>query len=400
MTGLHLSERLAGVGVSPILALSAKAGALKAAGRDVIDLTVGEPDFETPPAIRLAAMRAMEEGRTRYTPLAGTAELREAVAGRMLAAHGMPVSPDAVIACAGAKQVIHNAMAATLNPGDEVVLPTPFWSSYADIVRLEAGRPVTAAGRWDRDRGWRLDVDAVEAAITPRTRWLFLNAPGNPAGSTLDDFEMTALAAMLERHPHVWVLSDDIYEDIIFDGPKRPTLAAAFPYLAKRTLIVSGVSKAYAMTGWRLGWGVGPVALIRGMIAIQSQTTSAPCSISQAAAVAALTGPQACVTQMVQAFRGRRDYVQGRLSRLAGVECPSPEGAFYLFPRILGLEDDVDLCERLLATAGVAVVPGSAFGTPGHLRISFAAAIESLRTACDRIEVVLSDPGLRTGAAA
>ncbi len=396
VTPFQPASRLKAVSVSPIMALSAKAAQLRAQGQDVIDLTVGEPDFDTPEHIRAAAMRAMQAGKTRYTPLAGAPELRSAIAERTSRRHGLAITPEQTIACTGAKQVIHNALAATLEPGEQVILPAPFWTSYADMVLLEGGQPVLAPGRWDDRRGWRLDARAIEAAITPATRWILINSPGNPGGSILDAQERQALASVLERHPHVWLMSDDIYEDIAYAGAPV-TLAAEHPELAERTLIVNGVSKAYAMTGWRLGWGVGPKPLIQAMTAVQSQTTSAPSSISQAAAVEALTGPQDSVSAMCHAFRERRDAIAPALGRLDGWICPAPDGAFYLFPSIHGLlgsrtpsgmviETDQALSDYLLQDALVTTVPGSVFGTPGHLRLSFAAAMDRLIQACERIE--------------
>ena len=393
------ASRLTAVSVSPILALSARAANLRSQGADVIDLTVGEPDFETPDNVKAAAIRALEAGRTRYTPLPGANDLRRAVADHMAARHGLAFEPAQVISCSGAKQAIHNALAATLDPGHEVILPQPFWTSYADMVSLEGGKPVTAAGRWDPQRGWRIDAEAIAAAITPATRWLLVNTPGNPAGTVMDAGERAAVAAVLKRNPHVWLLSDDIYEDIVFGPPPR-TLAADFPELLDRTLIVGGVSKAYAMTGWRLGWGVGPLPLIQAMTAVQSQTTSAPSSISQAAGVEALIGPQDAVHQMVRAFRERRDVIAPRLDRLDGVDCPTPEGAFYLFPRVEGLlgrstpegrviSTDLELSAYLLDQAQVAAVAGSVFAAPGHLRLSFAAGLDRLTLAVDRVQAAL-----------
>jgi aspartate aminotransferase len=393
------AARLGRVSVSPILALSAKAAALKAEGRAVIDLTVGEPDFDTPAAIKAAAAAAMAAGQTKYTLLPGSLALRTAILERTIARHDAAVTLENVAVCNGAKQVIHNALAATLDEGDEVILPVPYWTSYADMIALEGGRAVPAAGVWDARRGWRIDPVAVEAAIGPRTRWLLLNSPSNPSGSMMDAAERDAIAEVLARHPQVWLLSDDIYEDIAY-APHPPSLARA-PHLADRTLLVSGVSKAYAMTGWRIGWGVGPAPLIRAMMAVQSQTTSAPCSISQAAAVEAIRGSQAPVAAMVGEFRARRDAVVARLAAIDGLVCPAPDGAFYVFPLAIDLigrrtpdgdviTSDTELCRYLLEQAGVALVPGSAFGCPGHFRLSFAASQPMLDEAVDRIAAAVS----------
>lgn len=395
------SQRISGIAVSPILALSARARALRAEGRDVIDLTVGEPDFDTPDAIKSAAKLAIDRGQTKYTPLTGSAELLSAIAWRM-AARGHRVTQKQIIASSGAKQVIHNALDATLDPRSEVILPAPYWTSYADMIVLCGGRPVIAPGRVSAKRGWRIDPKAIAAAITSRTRWLLLNSPSNPTGSAMDDEELAQVADVLRAHPHVWILCDDIYEDLIYAGEARLPLPVLHPDLAERTLIVSGASKAYAMTGWRLGWGVGPAELIAGMATVQSQTTSAPCSISQAAATAALTGSQDRVEAMVCAFRSRRDELVGLLNAIPGIECPSPDGAFYVFPRIEGLlgartpggevlKSDLDVAAYFLDVAGVATVPGSVFAGPGHLRFSFAAAPESLREACRRIAAAVLD---------
>ncbi|MDB5460730.1 MAG: aspartate aminotransferase [Caulobacteraceae bacterium] len=367
-------------------------------GIDVIDLTVGEPDFDTPGFIKAAGVEAIDSGRTKYTALAGASDLVAAILADLAAHQGVVAKPAQVIACSGAKQVIHNAMAATLAEGDEVILPVPYWTTYPDIVRLEGGIPVFAPGLWSPQRGWRLDPQAIEAAITERTRWLLLNSPGNPSGSVIDAEEAAALVQVLRRHPHVWLLSDDIYRTIVFDGGAPPSLSAAYPELSARTLIVDGVSKAYAMTGWRLGWGIGPEPLIAAMIKVQSQTTSAPCSISQAAGAAALKGGPGRVADMVATFKSRRDATVARLNAMEGVRCPAPQGAFYLFPNIADLlgratadgeavRTDVDFT-GLLLRQGVAAVPGSVFGVPDALRLSIAASDDELSAACDKLHAL------------
>ena len=399
-----IANRLLNISVSPILALSARARELRSQGFDVIDLTVGEPDFDTPASIKTAAKQAIDQGQTKYTPLAGSTQLVSAVAWRM-SARGMSVTPDQIIASSGAKQVIHNALDATLNKHDEVVLPAPYWTSYADMIRLCGGREVGAPGLWTADRGWRVNAKAVNAAITSRTRWLLLNSPNNPSGSAMDETELAQMADVLRAHPHVWVLCDDIYEDLVYDGPVRAPFPVLHPDLADRILIVSGASKAYAMTGWRLGWGVGPARLIAAMGVVQSQTTSAPCSISQAAAAAALKGPQDRLADMVAAFRLRRDELVDLLNAVPGFECPSPAGAFYVFPRVARLigartpdgsllMSDTDVSSYVLNAARVASVPGSVFGTPGHLRLSFAAAPASLREAARRLSTAVGELSL------
>jgi aspartate aminotransferase len=387
-----ISDRLKFVKPSPILALSQKARNLREEGRSIIDLTVGEPDFDTSDHIKDSANEAIRAGKTKYTALSGSPDLLDAIAGRVAINYELQVTRKNIVVTNGAKQAIHSAFAATLNDGDEVVLLAPFWTSYADIVRLEGGVPREILGRWSANEGWGLDLDAIEAAISPRTRWILLNSPCNPSGAVFSVSDLAGLAKILERHPQVWVLADDIYQDIAFTVP-APLFAALHPDLAARTLIVNGVSKAYAMTGWRIGWAVGPVPLIEAMVAVQSQTTSAPSSISQAAATAALRGPQARVQSMVEEFHRRRDYIVGRLNAIPGFECPTPGGAFYVFPRItavldrLNMASDTELCASLLQ-GGVAAVPGSAFGAPGYLRLSFAASEADLATACDRIETV------------
>lgn len=391
---LRPAARLSRVQVSPILALSQTARELVAKGHDIIDLTVGEPDFDTPDTIKAAAKAAIDRGQTKYTALNGDPALLAAIAERM-AERGVLSGDSAVIACAGAKQVLSHALDAVLEPDDEVVLPAPYWTSYVDMIRLRGGQPVAAPGRYDPVRGWRLDPTAIAAAITPRTRWLLLNTPNNPTGAGATEAELRQIAEVLRRNPHVWLLCDDIYEDLVYGARPRPLLRLC-PDLADRTLIVAGASKAYAMTGWRIGWGVGPKPLIAAMSAIQSQTTSAPCSISQAAALAAITGPQSDAARMRETFQARRDLLVGLLDKIPGMSCPRPDGAFYAFPKIAGLlgartmkgrvlATDVDVSTYLLDSAGVATVPGSAFGGPGHLRLSFAAKTDLLTESCARI---------------
>ncbi|WP_291537307.1 pyridoxal phosphate-dependent aminotransferase [Brevundimonas sp.] len=359
-------------------------------GADIIDLTLGEPDFDTPDHVKQSAQDAMWSGKTRYTQLTGAPDTIDAILARISITYELCFQRQNVIVTNGAKQALHNAFSATLNPGDEVILPTPYWTTYPDIIRLEGGVVREVPGLWSLDKGWRLDIAAIERAITPRTRWILLNSPCNPSGAVYSPEDLAALAGLVARHDGFWVMSDDIYQDIAFPAP-APMFAARHPEVADRTLIIGGVSKAYAMTGWRVGWAVGPADLIRAMAAVQSQTTSAPSSISQAAAAIALRGPQTSVLNMVAEFKARRDVVVDRLNAIPGLECALPGGAFYAFPRItgalhhLGLGSDTEFCDALL-NAGVAAVPGSAFGAPGFIRLSYAASMAELEGACDRIE--------------
>lgn len=377
------AERLTGIELSEIVQLSERANRLKGEGRDVIALSTGEPDLPTPAVIVDAAHAAARRGETRYPPTAGTSALREAVAARFGS------DPGNVIISTGAKQVIANAMLATLNPGDEVITPAPFWTSYADMVRLAAGRPVILP--CTMDQGFKLTPEALERAITPRTRWLMLNSPSNPSGAVYTTAEIAALARVLERHPHVWVLSDEIYRELAFVPFASFTEAA--PNLADRTLIVDGVSKAWSMTGWRIGWGIGPAALVSAMVAVQGQLTSGACSIAQAAAVAALGMGDALLDERRAIFRDRRDRVVTALQAMPGLTCARPDGAFYAFPGCAAhlsaqggrFDSDAALCAWLLDAAGVAVVPGRAFGLPGHLRLSFAYSDADLTRALDRM---------------
>lgn len=379
------ADRIRGLEVSEIVQISEEAAALKVAGRDVVSLSTGEPDFPTPAHVVEAAHQAALQGQTRYTANSGTAALRAAIAA------DAGVSAAEVIVSTGAKQVIANAMLATLNPGDEVVMPAPFWTSYADIVCMAGGRPVVVP--CPMEVGFKLSPETLEAAITPRTRWLMLNSPSNPSGAVYSAVELHALADVLAGHPDVWVLSDEIYRHLNF-VPFAPFTEAA-PELRDRTLTVDGVSKAYAMTGWRIGWGIGPKALIGAMGTVQGQVTSGASSISQAAALAALTGDQSLLDSRRAEWRGRRDRVVAALNALPGIDCPVPDGAFYVFPRITGAmaatghATDADFCHWLLHDQGVALVPGRAFGLPGHLRLSFAYSDVDLTKGLSRIAAAL-----------
>ena len=389
-----LSEKLARVKPSPTIAVSALAAELKAAGRDVIALGAGEPDFDTPEHIRAAARAAIDGGRTKYTAVDGIAELKEAVCEKFRRDNGLAYTPAQVSVGSGGKQVLYNALTATLNKGDEVIIPAPYWVSYPDMVRLAGGVPVVVPA--GPEAGFRLTPARLEAAITPRTRWLIFNSPANPTGAGYSRTELKALTDVLMRHPHVWVLSDDIYEHLVFDGFEFCTPAEVEPGLKGRTLTVNGVSKAYAMTGWRIGYGAGPEELIAAMRKIQSQSTSNPCSISQWAAVEALTGPQNFLEEWRTVFRRRRDLVVEGLNAAPGIDCPVPQGAFYVYPSIRGcigrtsaggtvISDDEAFARALLEEEGVAVVFGAAFGLSPHIRVSYATSDEALEEACARI---------------
>lgn len=371
-----------------------RARALRAEGRDIVGLTAGEPDFDTPEHIREAATRAMTAGQTRYTDVGGTAALREAIREKFARENGLVYNADEVIVSAGAKQIIFNAFMCTLEAGDEVIVPAPYWVSYPDIALLADGVPVIVEGR--ADQGFKLQPDALERAITPRTRWLVLNGPNNPSGANYSRDELVALAEVLNRHPHVWVLTDDIYEHLLYDGRRFDTIAQVAPELKDRTLTINGVSKAYAMTGWRIGYAGAPAALIKAMTKLQSQSTSNPASVSQAAALAALTGPQDFIIVNKQRFEMRRNLIVDALNEIEGITCARPDGAFYVFPScdaLFGLRtpegqvitNSDDWVMHLLNAQNLAVLQGSAYGIGAHFRISFAANEEKLLEGCRRI---------------
>ncbi len=382
------SRRASALQLSEIVQISEAAKAMKAAGAPVLSFGTGEPDFPTPAHICAAAHRAALEGETGYPPTQGTLRLRTAVADQA----GFVTSAANIIVSTGAKQVISNAFLATLDPADEVIVPAPYWTSYGDIIAMcEATLVPVPCPAAD---GFLLSPEALEAAITPKTRWLMLNSPGNPSGAMYSVDQLRALAEVLRRHPHVWVLVDEIYRHIAY-APFTSFCAAA-PDLMDRTLVVDGVSKAHAMTGWRLGWGIGPEPLIRTMVAVQGQSTSGASSISQAAALAALTGPQDHLALRNAEFRKRRDYTVEALNQICGITCPNPQGAFYVFPSCSGLigkhtpkgtviDSDAAFCEYTLKQGLVALVPGRAFGLPGHFRLSYAYAMDDLRTGIARI---------------
>ncbi|MEC3909452.1 pyridoxal phosphate-dependent aminotransferase [Sphingobium sp. CR2-8] len=387
------ATRLADIGVSEILVRSANATALKKVGRNVIIFGAGEPDFDTPDHIKAAAEKAMADGQTKYTALDGSPAMKEAVRGKFLRDNGLSFSQDQVTVGAGAKQILYNAFMASLEPGDEVLIPAPFWTSYIDIVRICGGVPkMVPCSQAD---GFRLKPEALENAITARTRWLLMNSPSNPAGAVHGVDDYMALGEVLDRHPHVWILSDDIYEHILFDGATFTTFAGAVPRLADRTLTVNGVSKAFAMTGWRIGYGAGPAALIGAMAIVQSQSTSCPSSVSQAAAVAALEGSLNCVVAMKRSFQTRRDIVVTQINAIEGLSCSAPGGAFYAYISCAGLmgasttdgriiHDDRAFADHLL-THDVAVIPGACFGLSPFFRLSYACGDAELRKGLDRI---------------
>ncbi|MEO5331300.1 MAG: pyridoxal phosphate-dependent aminotransferase [Magnetococcus sp. YQC-5] len=392
-----LSQRIQNVKPSPTLMITAKAKALQAQGKDVLGLGSGEPDFDTPAHIKKAAIQALREGFTKYTPVEGIEELQQAIIKRYAKDHGLTFTPDQVVVTVGGKQAFYNLIQATINPGDEVIIPAPYWVSYPDMVLLADGKPVIV--NTTEQNGFKMTPQELEAAITAKTRFLVINSPSNPTGSAYTAEELIQLGACLERHPHVWVISDDIYEKIIYEPFQFVTLTAVVPALKERTVIVSGVSKAYSMTGWRIGYAVGPKEIIKAMVKMQSQSTSNATSIAQKAAAAALAGPQKCIKPMVRAFKERRDFCVKAFNTMPGITCRSPEGAFYLFPNVAGLmntttpegvaiKNSLDLSGYLLEAVGVAVVPGSAFGLDPYIRISFATSMLELEQAMKRIKKV------------
>ena len=389
-----LSDAINRIKPSATVAMTGRAAELKAEGRDIIALSAGEPDFDTPEHIREAGKAAIDAGHTRYTTVDGIAELKRAICDKFARENGLEYTPDQVSVASGGKQILFNALLATVNPGDEVIIPAPYWVSYPDIVALAGGTPVILP--CPAEDGFRLTPDALRAAITPRTKWLILNSPSNPSGAAYDAEQMKALTDVLLDFPQVWVLTDDIYEHLVFDGFTFTTPAQVEPRLKDRTLTMNGASKAYAMTGWRIGYGAGPKELIKAMAKLQSQSTSNPSSISQYAALAALTGPQDYIETSREAFQRRRDLVVAGLNECPGITCPTPQGAFYVYPSIEGLigtvsaggtpiTDDEAFATALLDETGVAVVFGAAFGLSPHFRVSYAAGDDTLREAIRRI---------------
>ena len=389
------AERLDRIQPSQTIAISTVARRMIAEGKNVISLSQGEPDFDTPRNIKDAAIRAMERGETKYTDVSGTPALRKAVALKFARDSGIEYKPEEVIVSTGAKQVLFNAMLGTLNLGDEVIIPSPCWVSYPDIVTLADGKPVLVP--CGQNNGFKLRAEDLEAAITPKTRWFMLNNPCNPTGAAYSAADLEPICEVLLRHPHVWALTDDIYDSLVYGGFKPGTIVSVEPRLKDRTLTVHGVSKSYAMTGWRIGFAGGPVALIKAMDKLQSQSTSNPNSIAQAAAIEALTGQQETVEEMRKVFEQRRDLVVEMLNQAPGVICSNPDGAFYVYPSVNGcigktsksgvlIQDDEAFALTLLAEEGVATVHGAAFCFPGYIRVSYANATDELREACTRIQ--------------
>jgi aspartate aminotransferase len=384
---------MARVRPSPTGAVLALAARLRAQGRDIISLGAGEPDFDTPPHIKDAAIRAIAKGQTKYTPIEGTAELKAAIQRKFVRDNQLHYGPDQVIVTSGGKQALFNLCIALLAPGDEAIIPAPYWVSYPDMVLLAEADPVIVETGIEQD--FKMTPDQLESAITGKTRLVVLNSPSNPTGASYTTAELAALGAVLESHSNVVVVADDMYEHIYWAPDLFTSFATACPALFDRTVTTNGVSKAYAMTGWRIGYAGGPAELIDAMATVQSQSTSNACSVSQAAALAALDGDQAVVREMCEAYARRHAYVVEALNEINGIECRPGEGTFYAFPRVqgcaerLGLKDDVSLTELLISEADVACVPGSAFGAPGYLRISFATAMDQLEEAMTRIKGVL-----------
>jgi aspartate aminotransferase len=390
-----LANRLARVKPSPTMAITALATQLKGEGRNVITLSQGEPDFDTPDNIKEAAIAAIRRGDTKYTVFDGRIELKQAICGKFKRENGLDYEPSQITVSSGGKQVLYNALVATLSPGDEVIVPAPYWVSYPEMVLLSDGEPVPV--QCPQNNGFKLRPEDLDAAITPKTKWVILNSPSNPSGAAYTEADLRALADVLLKHPHVWVMTDDMYEHLVYDAFEFKTIARVEPRLYERTLTVNGVSKAYCMTGWRIGYAGGPQQLIKAMGAVQSNSTANPCSISQAAAIEALNGPQDFIPRNNSKFKERRDLVVDALNRVPGLFCPRPEGAFYVYPSCAGLigkktpdgktiTNDEDFVRYLLEREGIAVVHGEAFGLAPHFRISYATSNEELEDACARIE--------------
>ncbi len=390
-----IAESLSRIKPSPTMAVTQKAAELKAAGRDVVGLGAGEPDFDTPENIKAAAIAAIEAGDTKYTAVAGTQVLKEAIATKFKRDNGLDYASDQIIVGVGGKQVLYNALMASLNPGDEVIIPAPYWVSYPDMTLLADGTPVIV--ECGQEHGFKLQADKLENAITDKTKWLILNSPSNPTGAAYSRDDMKAVTDVLMRHTDVWVMSDDMYEHLVYDGFTFVTPAQVEPGLFDRTLTINGVSKSYAMTGWRIGYAGGPAELIKAMSKVQSQSTSNPCSVSQAAAVEALNGPQDFIAERNTVFAERRDMVVELINDIEGLTCLIPEGAFYVYPScaaLIGrktpegkvLRGDGDFVTYLLEAEGVASVQGEAFGLSPYFRISYATSTEALSEACARIK--------------
>ena len=389
------ANRLSRVKPSPTLAVTALANQLKAEGKDVVGLAAGEPDFDTPDHIKEAAIDAINNGFTKYTAVDGTPDLKKAIINKFSKDNGLNYTAEQILVSSGGKQSFYNLAQALLNPGDEVIIPAPYWVSYPDMVLLADAEPVIVAG--NQSQGFKITGEQLEAAITPKTRLFVINSPSNPSGKAYSRAELKELADVLKNHPDIIIATDDMYEHMIWTDEGFNNILNVAPDLYDRTIVLNGVSKAYSMTGWRIGYAGGPTDLIKAMKKIQSQSTSNPCSISQVAAQAALEGDQTPVSIMREAFKERHDYVVRRLNTMKGVECVESDGTFYSFPNFQAVidslddvKDDVELAEKLLSDVGVALVPGSAFGTPGHLRLSFATSMENLEKALRRINSIFS----------
>lgn len=397
---MQTSAALQRIQPSATLAMTSRVFELKRAGVDVIGLGAGEPDFDTPEFVKEAAIQAIRDGKTKYTNVDGTPELKDAVISKFKRDNGLEYTAQQVTINVGGKHTLFNAIVATVEAGDEVIVPAPYWVSYPDVIQFAGGTPVfIAAGA---DQGYKITPEQLEAAITPKTKWVILNSPSNPTGAAYSAAELKALGEVIERHPHVWVFADDMYEHILYDGFEFTTIAQVCPSLYERTLTVNGCSKAYAMTGWRIGFAGGPAPLIKAIAKLQSQSTSNPCSIAQAAAVAALTGDQSFLKERAAAFQTRRDLVVGMLNEIDGMHCPTPEGAFYVYPEFSALigkttpkgkviATDEDMIGYFLDEARVAAVHGAAFGLSPAMRISYATSETLLREACTRIQAACAD---------
>lgn len=390
-----IAKRLSAVKPSPTLAVTTKAKELKAQGVDVVDLGVGEPDFPTPKHICDAAKAALDRGETKYVPVAGTLAFRQAICGKLKRENNLDYTPDEITVNCGGKGTLYNLFIATVDEGDEVVIPTPYWVSYPDMVRLAGGTPVFVTGY--EENGFKITPDDLEKAITPKTKWFVLNSPSNPSGAAYSREELRALADVLARHENVWIVSDEIYEHIVYDGFKSYSIAAVAPELKNRTLTVNGLSKSFSMTGWRVGYAAGPVEVIKAMNKVQSQSTSHAVSFCQSAGVVALNSPMDFLAERNATFKARRDMVAAKLNAVKGMSCRTPEGAFYLYPSVAGcigkktpdgkvIENDTDFASALLEAEGVAVVPGVAFGLSPYFRLSYATSTEALEKACERIK--------------
>ncbi len=391
---IKLAQRVGLVKPSPTLSVSAKAAALRAEGRDILSLAAGEPDFDTPAHVKAAARQAIDEGHTKYTAVDGLPALKQAVIDKFRRENGLEYQTNEILVSCGAKHSIYNLMQALLNPGDEVIIPAPFWVSYPDMARLAGAEPVII--KTGLEQGFRITPEQLRGAISDKTRLLILNSPSNPTGASYSREELAALGEVLEQTPDLLIASDDIYEHILWSGEGFVNIVNAYPALKERTVVINGVSKAYAMTGWRIGYAAGPARLIGAMKTIQSQSTSNPTSIAQYAAIEALNGDQSMIPEQCAVFRQRHDFVREQMNRIEGVLCPASDGTFYSFPNMQGVIDrmenignDIELAEHLLEQAGVAMVPGSAFGAPGYMRLSFATSMEVLEQAMERLQKAL-----------